>query len=207
MSSRFRGYLPVVIDVETAGFDAKKDALLEVAAVLIEMDSEGVLHRGKTIQVNVEPFLGANLNPEALAFNGINPHHPFRMAKSEAESLKTIFQPVRQALKECQCKRAILVGHNATFDLSFINAAVDRSGIKRNPFHPFSTFDTVSLCGLAYGQTVLAKSAKAAGMEWSTSEAHSAAYDAEQTATLFCKIVNLWREHAPELVANIKQDF
>ncbi|MDH5257344.1 MAG: ribonuclease T [Gammaproteobacteria bacterium] len=207
MSSRFRGYLPVVIDVETAGFDAKKDALLEVAAVLIEMDSEGVLHRGKTIQVNVEPFLGANLNPEALAFNGINPHHPFRMAKSEAESLKTIFQPVRQALKESQCKRAILVGHNATFDLSFINAAVDRSGIKRNPFHPFSTFDTVSLCGLAYGQTVLAKSAKAAGMEWSTSEAHSAAYDAEQTATLFCKIVNLWREHAPELVANIKQDF
>ena len=206
MSNRFRGYLPVVIDVETAGFDAKKDALLEVAAVLIEMDSDGKLKRGKTIQVNVEPFLGANLNPEALAFNGINPHHPFRMAKPEDEALKIIFQPVRQALKESQCKRAILVGHNAAFDLNFMNAAVDRAGIKRNPFHPFSTFDTVSLCGLAYGQTVLAKSAKAAGMEWSTSEAHSAAYDAEQTATLFCKIVNLWQEHAPEFVGNIKQD-
>jgi len=206
MSNRFRGYLPVIIDVETAGFDAKKDALLEVAAVLIEMDAEGKLHCGKTIQVNVEPFLGANLNPEALAFNGINPHHPFRMAKPEDEALKVIFQPIRQALKENQCKRAILVGHNATFDLGFINAAVERAGIKRNPFHPFSTFDTVSLCGLAYGQTVLAKSAKAAGMEWSTSEAHSAAYDAEQTATLFCKIVNLWQEHAPELVKNIKQD-
>jgi len=206
MSSRFRGYLPVVIDVETAGFDAKKDALLEVAAVLIEMDNDGKLQRGKTIQVNVEPFLGANLNPEALAFNGINPHHPFRMAKPEDEALKIIFQPVRQALKEAQCKRAILVGHNAAFDLNFINAAVDRVGIKRNPFHPFSTFDTVSLCGLAYGQTVLAKSAKAANMEWSTTEAHSAAYDAEQTATLFCKIVNLWLEHAPELVSDIKLD-
>lgn len=206
MSNRFRGYLPVVIDVETAGFDAKKDALLEVAAVLIEMDDEGKLQRGKTIQVNVEPFLGANLNPEALAFNGINPHHPFRMAKPEDEALKIIFQPVRQALKEAHCKRAILVGHNASFDLNFMNAAVERAGIKRNPFHPFSTFDTVSLCGLAFGQTVLAKSAKAAGMAWDTNEAHSAAYDAEQTATLFCKIVNLWLEHAPELVGNIKQD-
>lgn len=206
MSSRFRGYLPVVIDVETAGFDAKKDALLEIAAVLLEMDSDGNLKRGKTIQVNVEPFLGAKLNPEALAFNGIDPYHPFRMAKPEPEALKTIFQPIRQALKESQCKRAILVGHNAFFDLTFMNQAAERAGIKRNPFHPFSTFDTVSLCGLAYGQTVLAKSAKAAGMEWSTSAAHSAAYDAEQTATLFCKIVNLWNELAPEHVSNIKLD-
>ena len=206
MSTRFRGYLPVVVDVETAGFDANKDALLEIAAVLIEMNSEGKLVRGKTIQVNVEPFLGANLNPEALAFNGIDPHHPFRLAKAENEALKEIFKPVRQALKEAQCKRAILVGHNAAFDLNFVNAAVERAGIKRNPFHPFSTFDTVSLCGLAFGQTVLARSAKAAGMEWSTSEAHSAAYDAEQTATLFCKIVNLWQEHAPEMVNKITHE-
>ena len=206
MSNRFRGYLPVVVDVETAGFDAKKDALLEIAAVLIEMDENGNLRRGKTIQVNVEPFLGAKLNPEALAFNGIDPHHPFRMAKAEDEALKTIFKPVRQAIKEAQCKRAILVGHNAFFDLGFINAAAERASIKRNPFHPFSTFDTVSLCGLAFGQTVLARSAKAAGMAWNTSDAHSAAYDAEQTATLFCKIVNLWKEHAPELVEKITQD-
>jgi len=206
MANRFRGYLPVVVDVETAGFDAKKDALLEVAAVLIEMDKDGKLQRGKTIQVNVDPFVGANLNPDALAFNGINPHHPFRMAKPEEEALKFVFQPIRQALKENHCKRAILVGHNAPFDLNFLNAAVERAGIKRNPFHPFSTFDTVSLCGLAFGQTVLAKSAKAAGMEWNTSEAHSAAYDAEQTATLFCKIVNLWLTHAPEMVNAIKQD-
>ncbi len=200
MSNRFRGYLPIVVDVETAGFNAKKDALLEVAAVLVEMDDEGKLHRGKTIQVNVEPFLGANLNPEALAFNGIKPNHPFRMEKSESEALKIIFQPIRQALKESQCKRAILVGHNAHFDLGFINAAVERSGIKRNPFHPFSTFDTVSLCGLAFGQTVLERSAKAAGLPWNKADAHSAAYDAEQTANLFCKIVNLWHEHAPDLI-------
>lgn len=203
MSNRFRGYMPVVIDVETAGFNAKTDALLEVAAVLVVMDGNGRLSTGRTIHANVEPFLGANLEPEALKFNGIDPNHPFRDAKSEQDALQILFKPIRQALKEANCKRAILVGHNASFDLGFINAAVERCKIKRNPFHPFSTFDTVSLCGLAYGQTVLARAAKAAGMEWSHDDAHSALYDAEQTATLFCNIVNLWQEHAPNLVKHI----
>ncbi|HFE38757.1 MAG TPA: hypothetical protein ENK06_10140, partial [Gammaproteobacteria bacterium] len=112
----------------------------------------------------------------------------------------------RQALKEAQCKRAILVGHNAFFDLGFINAAVERCKMKRNPFHPFSTFDTVSLCGLAYGQTVLARAAKAAGMDWNHNDAHSAIYDAEQTATLFCNVVNLWNTHAPNLVKHISME-
>ena len=206
MSNRFRGYLPVVIDVETAGFNAKTDALLEVAAVLVTMDEEGKLAPGRTIHANVEPFLGANLDPEALKFNGIDPSHPFRDAKSEHDALQIIFKPIRQAIKEAQCKRAILVGHNAFFDLGFINAAVERTIIKRNPFHPFSTFDTVSLCGLAYGQTVLARAAKAAGMEWSHDEAHSAIYDAEQTAKLFCTIVNLWQEHAPNLVKYVSME-
>lgn len=206
MANRFRGYLPVVIDVETAGFDAQKDALLEVAAVLITMDENGRLGLGRTIHANVEPFLGANLDPEALKFNGIDPHHPFRDAKNEHDALQLVFKPIRQALKEAGCKRAILVGHNAFFDLGFINAAVERTKIKRNPFHPFSTFDTVSLCGLAYGQTVLARAAKAAGMEWSHDEAHSAIYDAEQTATLFCNIVNLWQEYAPNLVKHISME-
>jgi len=206
MTNRFRGYLPVVIDVETAGFDAQKDALLEIAAVLITMDSDGYLSPSRSVQVNVEPFLGANLDPEALKFNGIDPHHPFRDAKSEHDALQCIFKPIRQAIKEVQCKRAILVGHNAFFDLGFINAAVERCKMKRNPFHPFSTFDTVSLCGLAYGQTVLARAAKAAGMEWSHDDAHSALYDAEQTAALFCNIVNLWQNQAPNFVKHIGID-
>jgi len=206
MQDRFRGYMPVVVDVETAGFDAKKDAFLEVAAVLITMDESGKLAPGRTIHANVEPFLGANLNPEALKFNGIDPHHPFRDAKTEQEALQLIFKPIRQALKENQCKRAILVGHNAFFDLGFINAAVERCKMKRNPFHPFSTFDTVSLCGLAYGQTVLAKAATAAGIVWKHDEAHSAIYDAEQTAQLFCNIVNLWQTHAPNLVRHISME-
>jgi len=197
LARRFRGFLPVVVDIETAGFDANKDAMLEIAAVLVDMDSDNKLYTTTSVQCHVEPFPGANLDPKALAFNGIDPHHPFRQAVDEKEALKQISTPIREALKSSGCTRAILVGHNAFFDLSFLNAAVERSRFKRNPFHPFSTFDTVSFSGLAYGQTVLARAAQSAGMDWDSAEAHSALYDAEQTAELFCKIHNLWQDHAP----------
>jgi ribonuclease T len=194
IAHRFRGYLPVVVDVETGGFDAKKDALLEIAATTLAMDSEGLLHPAETFAHHITPFDGANIDPKALEFNGIDPDHPFREALSEADGLRELFSPIRKAMKASGCKRAILVGHNAFFDLGFLNAAVARCGIKRNPFHPFSTFDTVSLAGMAYGQTVLAKAAKAAGLEWDSSQAHSAIYDTEQTARLFCTIINQWQQ-------------
>ena len=194
INQRFRGFLPVVVDVETAGFNACSDALLEIAAVIIDMDAQGFVQPGETISCHVQPFPGANLDPRALAFNGIDPAHPFRFAQPEKEALEEIFGPIRRAVKKHVCKRAILVGHNAFFDLGFINAAVERTGIKRNPFHPFSTFDTVSLAGLAYGQTVLAKAVVAAGIEWNENEAHSALYDTQKTAELFCAVVNRWQE-------------
>jgi ribonuclease T len=194
ISQRFRGFLPVVVDVETAGFNAKRDALLEIAAVTLDMDGRGNIAPKETFFCHVQPFPGANLDEESLRFNGIDPYHPFRMAKPEYEALESIFKPVRRAIKEGGCKRAILVGHNSFFDLSFVNAAVQRTGIKRNPFHPFSTFDTVSLAGLAYGQTVLARAVQAAGLEWDSERAHSAVYDTERTADLFCAIFNRWNE-------------
>ena len=190
MSQRFRGYLPVVVDVETGGFNELTDALLQVAAVIIDIDERGQLYCSETVSCHVTPFAGANLDPKSMQVNGIDVDHPFRLAIDEKLALPKIFKPVRNALKQHSCNRAILVGHNAHFDLKFINAAAARSGIKRNPFHPFSTFDTVTLAGLVYGQTVLARSVKSAGMEWDSNEAHSAIYDAEMTAMLFCKIVN-----------------
>ena len=198
IAARFRGFLPVVVDVETGGFEANTDALLEIAAVTLKIDNAGLLHPAETISCHVEPFPGANMDPKALAFTGIDPHHPFRDAMPEKEALRHISEPIRKAIKASGCNRAILVGHNAFFDLGFINAAVKRSGYKRNPFHPFSTFDTVSLAGLMYGQTVLAKAIEAAGIEWSNGEAHSAIYDAVKTAELFCTIINQWREISPE---------
>ncbi len=187
---RFRGYLPIVVDVETGGFNEQTDALLQIAAVIIDIDDNGNYYCSETVSSHVNPFAGANLDPKSMEVNGIDVDHPFRMAVDEKVALPKIFKPVRTALKKHQCTKAILVGHNAHFDLKFIYAAAARSGIKRNPFHPFSTFDTVSLAGLVYGQTVLARSVKAANLEWDASEAHSAIYDAEMTAELFCKIIN-----------------
>ena len=194
MKERFRGFLPVVVDVETAGFHPETDALLEIAAVTLRMDAGRRIHPAETLACHVQPFPGARLDPKALAFNGIDPGHPFRGALPEAEALKHIFNPIRKALKASGCHRAILVGHNAAFDLAFLNAAVKRTRFKRNPFHQFSTLDTVSLAALAYGHTVLAKAAELAGIPWDNREAHSAIYDAERTAELFCKVVNRWAE-------------
>jgi ribonuclease T len=194
MANRFRGFLPVVIDVETGGFNCKTDALLEVAAVLLEMEDEGLLSRGETIRYHVKPFEGSNLEPASLAVNGIDPHHPLRPAIDERDALQRIFREVRLAVRENRCSRAVLVGHNAHFDLGFMNEAVERSSIKRNPFHPFSCFDTATACGIAFGQTVLARAVIAAGLEWDESQAHSAAYDAEVTADVFCEVVNRYRD-------------
>jgi len=194
MAARFRGYLPVVVDVETGGFNSATDALLEIAATTIGMDEGGFLYPEHTQFFRIEPFEGANIEQAALDFTGIKLDHPLRMAVSEEHALTEIFRGLRKSLKSNSCKRAILVGHNSSFDLGFLNAAVARTGIKRNPFHPFSSFDTATLAGLAYGQTVLAKACQAAGIEFDGKEAHSARYDTEKTAELFCGIVNRWKE-------------
>jgi ribonuclease T len=193
MSRRFRGFLPVVIDVETGGFHAATDALLEIAAVLIDMEVDGTLRRGATHTLHVKPFEGSRIDPSSLSITGIDPHHPLRPALPERDALQRIFREIRHAVRNYNCRRAILVGHNAAFDLAFLNAAIARADVKRNPFHPFSCFDTATLAGAALGQTVLAKAVTVAGLDWDASSAHSAAYDAQRSADLFCLICNRLR--------------
>jgi len=192
LASRFRGFLPVIVDVETGGFNAQTDALLEIAAVTVTYDEAGQLALDEDIGYHIKPFEGANIEKAAIEFNGIDPFHPLRPAIDETEALQKIFQVVRKAVKAHDCTRAILVGHNPTMDLGFLNAAVERVNNKRNPFHPFSSFDTATLGGLAYGQTVLARAIQAANIEWENDRAHSAIYDAKKTAELFCNIINRW---------------
>ena len=192
---RFRGFLPVVIDVETGGFHARTDALLEIAAVIIEIDAGGRVRRGATHAYHVQPFEGGRLDPASLEVNGIDPWHPLRPAIPEGDALQRLFRDIRTAIRAHGCRRAVLVGHNAAFDLGFLNAAVERTGIKRNPFHPFSCFDTATLAGVALGQTVLARAATVAGIEFDNRMAHSAAYDAERTADLFCHVCNCLQEN------------
>ena len=192
MAERFRGYLPVVVDVETGGFDWNRNALLEIAAVPIELDADGRYIPGEVCSAHIEPAPGTTIDPKSLEITGIQVHNPLRGAVPEREGLDAVFTPVRAAAKRHGCQRAILVGHNAHFDLNFLNVAVARVGHKRNPFHPFSVFDTVTMAGMAYGQTVLARALQAAGFDWDQREAHSAIYDAQQTARLFCVIANAW---------------
>ena len=194
MAKRFRGFLPVVIDVETGGFDCQKNALLEVAAVILEMNSQGMLQIKESLSKNIDPFPGATIEDSALEFTGIDIYDPERMPEEEGQALREIFQPIRREVSITGCTRAIMVAHNAHFDLGFLNAAVNRTNIKRNPFHPFSCFDTSGLAGLAFGQTVLAKACEAAQIEFNNRDAHSALYDTIKTAELFCTIVNRWKE-------------
>lgn len=196
MSNRFRGYLPVVVDVETAGFNSATDALLEVSATTLTMDENGIIMPDHSISRHLIPFEGANIEQAALDFTKIDLNNSFRhsIAVDERAALDDIFKSIRKAIKAHNCTRAILVGHNASFDLGFINAAVERCNIKRNPFHPFSSFDTATLAALAFGQTVLARACKAAGIAFDNNEAHSASYDTEKTAELFCTVVNTWHQ-------------
>nr|WP_321269771.1 ribonuclease T [uncultured Tolumonas sp.] len=193
LKERFRGYYPVVIDVETAGFNPKTDALLEIAATTLQMDQDGWLTLDQTVHFHVEPFEGANIEKAAIDFNGIDPFNPLRGAVSEYDALHEIFKVIRKGMKAAGCNRAIVVAHNAAFDHNFLMAASERASLKRNPFHPFATFDTATLAGLALGQTVLAKACQTAAIPFDNSEAHSALYDTERTAELFCHIVNKWK--------------
>lgn len=194
LAARFRGFLPVVLDVETGGFNSTTDALLEIAAITLTMDERGYLVEDQEFSASIEPFAGANLEQSALDFTGIDPDDPNRDAREENDALKELFQMVRRSVKSHGCTRAILVAHNAHFDQGFVNAAAERCDIKRNPFHPFSCFDTATLSGLALGQTVLAKACAACDIEFSNSAAHSALYDTQKTAELFCLIVNRWKD-------------
>jgi ribonuclease T len=191
LAKRFRGFLPVIVDVETAGFNSETDALLELAAVTTHYENEQLVPH-KVFHVHIAPFEGAHLCPKALEFNKIDPFHPFRFAQTETEALSNFFSLIFEELKNQSCQRAVLVAHNAFFDMSFLQAAVKRADIKKSPFHQFTTFDTATLSGLAVSQTVLAKACRGAGIAFDAAQAHSALYDAERTAELFCWIVNKW---------------
>ena len=189
MKDRFRGYLPVILDLETGGFDSRCNPILELACAFVSMES-GKLQICEEFSWAVSPFSGAIIEESSLKITGINLDDPDRIQMEEKAAINGLFKLIRKKIKSEECTRAIMVAHNASFDQGFLHAACDRTGIKRNPFHPFSTIDTVSLAAIAFGHTVLSESCYRAGLEFDGSKAHQAAYDANRTAALFCKIAN-----------------
>jgi ribonuclease T len=193
IAKRFRGFLPIVVDVETSGLNPATDAMLEMAVVPLALDEKGIMYPLETHAYHIEPFIGAHFDSEALLITGIDPTYPLRFAIPEKQALHRIFNVIENLLIKTGCQRAVWVGHNIWFDLAFIQAAVKRSSFKKIPYHSFTTFDTATLSAVALGETVLAKALRAARIPFDINQAHSAIYDVEQTAKLFCYIVNHFR--------------
>ncbi|MEM0909633.1 MAG: ribonuclease T [Pseudomonadota bacterium] len=189
LNQRFRGYFPVIIDIETAGFNASTDAILEIAAITVKYQEDHLVV-DQCFHEHVTPFEGANIEQAAIDFNGIDPFCALRAAKDENEVLRNLCKFVRRAQKAAECQRSVIVAHNASFDHGFVSQGILRNSVKRSPFHPFVTFDTTSMCALTLGQTVLLRACQAANIEFDSKAAHSALYDAQKTAELFCYMVN-----------------
>lgn len=192
MATRFRGFLPVVVDIETGGFDPNCHAILEIGMVQVAFNA-ATLAPAERWQRAVSPYRGSRIEPASLKVTGIDPNDPARNSVSETVALKDMFSQIRRAMKVAGCQRAILVAHNAAFDQQFLAAAVTRNQLKRNPFHPFSFIDTASLAAVAFGHTVLSEACTRADIAFDSSQAHNALYDAERTAELFCAVVNRWQ--------------
>lgn len=191
INKRFRSFLPVIVDIETGGFNADKDAMLEIAFVFVNYTSANKLDIFDTMHFHVEPFPGANLDHSSLEFTGIDPSHPFRFAVKEFDALSKAFDMINQQVAVNNCTRAVLVGHNPNFDLSFLLAAVKRCKLfKQNPFHKFTTLDTATMGALLFRQTVLSRAVRAANISFDEAQAHSALYDATKTAEFFCECIN-----------------
>ena len=188
LAARFRGFMPVVIDIETGGFDANRHAILEMAAVFLDLDEDGLRIAGSWQQA-VSPRAGSAMEEASLKVTGIDPTRP---AMPEDEVLAELFSLVRRLQREAECQRSVMVAHNAAFDMGFLNAAIARHNIKRAPFHPFTFIDTASIAALSVGHTVLREACNRAGIEFDTEQAHGALYDAERTAELLCWSVNRW---------------
>lgn len=196
MANRFRGFLPVAVDIETSGFDANRHGILEIAAVTFEF-LNGELVIDQRLRWAVRPFASAAIDQASLKITGIDLDDHDRGAIGEKNALTEMFKVVRKAVKRHGCQRAILLAHNAAFDAGFLRKAVERTRVKRDPFHPFSTLDTASIAAVAYGHTVLSEACARAGIPYEKDKAHSALYDAERCALLFCKVVNTWDALSP----------
>ena len=189
MRTRFRGYLPVVVDLETGGFDDAVHSLLEIAAVTLDFQDQRLVVQDRH-RWAVAPHPDTISEEASLKVTGIDVNDPARGAVPEAEALRGLFRVVRAEVRRLGCQRAIVTAHNAHFDHGFIHAAATRSGVKRSPFHPFSVVDTVALAAVHYGHTVLSEVCARAGIDYDADRAHSAPYDADVTAELFCGVVN-----------------
>ncbi|MBM4222986.1 MAG: ribonuclease T [Gammaproteobacteria bacterium] len=194
----FGHYYPIVIDCETSGINPDQHALLEVACVILApVDKKLQIIARETF--HVLPFEGAQFDPDSMKIHQIDPHYPLRFAESEKDVLIKLNAMIAPYIKG-HYRRALLVGHNAWFDLAFLNKAYERQSVK-SPFHRFTCMDTATLSAFFLRETVLAKALYRCRIAYDPKEAHSALYDAEKTAELLALLWNNYQNKLTQLKA------
>ena len=161
----------VVFDIETTGFSAKSDRIIEIGAVKVE--------KGK-----ITDRFSTFVNPEIPI--------PFRIEKltSINDSMVIDAPKIEEVLPKFMefCKGAVMVAHNADFDMSFISANCERQGLDCD----FTIVDTVAMSRyliIGLGRYKLDNVAKALGIV--LEHHHRAVDDAECTALIFLKLCKM----------------
>ena len=164
----------VVFDIETTGFSAMKDKIIEIGAV-------------KVVNGNITERFSEFVNPEIPI--------PFRIEQltsindsmvAEAPTIDVILPRFEEF-----CRGCVMVAHNAEFDMSFIKKNYEDLGIERED----TIVDTVGMARFLLPQLnrfKLDTVAKAVGV--SLEHHHRAVDDAACTAEIFVKFLQMCRE-------------
>lgn len=175
----------VVFDTETTGLSARFDKVIELAAV--KMRQGTVL---KKFDMFIDP--GHRLSSTTINLTGIT-DDMVRGSKSEKEVFE-LFQEF--------CGDSIIVGHNATFDVDFMNIGYTRHDLPtiKNPW-----IDTLPLARLLYPELKsfrLNRIAKLLNVE--LEHHHRAIYDAEATGYIYFAML---KEAKEQFQVEFQDDF
>lgn len=178
----------VVFDVETTGLSAIYNDLIQVAA--------SKMYKG-------------NIVAEFDEF--INPGHPLSAFTTELTGITDDHvknaKPLVQVLKEFQefCKDTVLVAHNATFDVGFMNANYERHGLPKITQPVIDTLEFARNLYPEYKRHGLGPLTKRFGV--ALEHHHMANYDAEATGRLlFIFIKEVAEKHGVTDLARLNLD-
>ncbi len=175
----------VVFDLETTGFSPDKNKIIEIGAV-------------KVVHGEITERFSTFVNPEVPI--------PYRIEELtsirddmviDAPKIETILPQFMEF-----CGDAIMVAHNADFDMSFIIKNCERQGIEKE----FTIIDTVALARILLPQLnrfKLDTVAKALGV--SLENHHRAVDDAGCTAEIFVKFVKMLHDRGMETLDQVNQ--
>ena len=173
----------VVFDIETTGFSPVNNRIIEIGAV--KVSGGGISDRFSSF---VNPDVPIPFEIEKLT--GIN------------DSMVMGAPFIEEVLPEflAFCKDAVLVAHNANFDMSFIKENALRQNIRRQ----FTYVDTVGIARILLPhQAKHTLDAVAKTMGVSLENHHRAVDDAEATAEIFVKFISLLKEAGADTLAKV----